>query len=78
IRLVNIPLEAWSIKGISALASRLGRPIKMDQVTADMCRAGTEGLGYARVLIEINAEDEFLDKIKINYVDDMKKFKSTK
>ncbi|GKD39054.1 RNA-directed DNA polymerase, eukaryota, reverse transcriptase zinc-binding domain protein [Tanacetum coccineum] len=75
---VNIPLEAWSIKGISALASRLGRPIKMDKVTVDMCRAGTGRLGYARVLIEVNAEDEFLDKIEINYVDDMKKVKSTK
>ncbi|GKA80491.1 hypothetical protein Tco_0787183, partial [Tanacetum coccineum] len=41
-----------------ALASRLGRPIKMDQVTVDMCRVGTGSLGYPRVLIEINAEDE--------------------
>ncbi|GJU23584.1 RNA-directed DNA polymerase, eukaryota, reverse transcriptase zinc-binding domain protein [Tanacetum coccineum] len=78
IRLVNIPLEAWSIRGISALASRLRRPIKMDQVTADMCRTGTGRLGYARVLIETNAEDEFPDKIEINYVDDKKKVKSTK
>nr|GEW21390.1 RNA-directed DNA polymerase, eukaryota, reverse transcriptase zinc-binding domain protein [Tanacetum cinerariifolium] len=39
IRLLNIPLEEWSVRGISALISRLGRPIKMDQVTADMCRA---------------------------------------
>ncbi|GKA91116.1 RNA-directed DNA polymerase, eukaryota, reverse transcriptase zinc-binding domain protein [Tanacetum coccineum] len=53
--------------GISALASRLGRPIKMDQVTAEMCRAGTGRLGYARVLIEINAEEEYHDKIEINY-----------
>ncbi|GJV35563.1 RNA-directed DNA polymerase, eukaryota, reverse transcriptase zinc-binding domain protein [Tanacetum coccineum] len=36
-----------------------------------MCRAGRRG--YARVLIEINAEDEFFDKIEINYVDNMKK-----
>ncbi|GJR37288.1 RNA-directed DNA polymerase, eukaryota, reverse transcriptase zinc-binding domain protein [Tanacetum coccineum] len=76
--LINIPLEAWSVRGISALASRLGRHIKMDQVTADMCRAGTKRLGYARVMIEINVEDEFFDKIEINYVDDIKKVKSTK
>ncbi|GJY52454.1 hypothetical protein Tco_0443301 [Tanacetum coccineum] len=63
-RLVNIPLEAWNVRGISALASRLGRPIKMDQVTADMCRTGAGRLGYARVLIEINAEDEFFDKLR--------------
>ncbi|GJR99937.1 RNA-directed DNA polymerase, eukaryota, reverse transcriptase zinc-binding domain protein [Tanacetum coccineum] len=72
-------VQKWDPEtGISALASRLGRPIKMDKVTADMCRAGTGRLGYARVLIEVNAEDEFLDKIEINYVDDMKKVKSTK
>ncbi|GJV92092.1 retrotransposon protein, putative, ty1-copia subclass [Tanacetum coccineum] len=75
IRLVNIPLEAWNVRG---LASRLGRPIKMDQVTADMCRTGSGRLGYARVLIEINAEDEFFDKIEINYVAGMKNVKCTK
>nr|GEU62973.1 hypothetical protein [Tanacetum cinerariifolium] len=73
IRLFNIPLEAWSVRRISALASRLGRLIKMDQVTAKMCKAGVERIGYARVLIEINVEDEFVDKIKINYVDEMRK-----
>nr|GEV28212.1 hypothetical protein [Tanacetum cinerariifolium] len=78
IRLINIPIEAWSDRGISALASRLGRHIKMDQVKTDMCRVGARRLGYARVLIEINAEDKLFDKIKINYVDDMKKVKSTK
>nr|GEU49747.1 hypothetical protein [Tanacetum cinerariifolium] len=78
IRLFNIPLEAWSVRGISALASRLGRPIKMDQVTGEMCKAGVGRLGYARVLIEINVEDEFVDKIEINYVDEMRKVKSTK
>ncbi|GKC41131.1 RNA-directed DNA polymerase, eukaryota, reverse transcriptase zinc-binding domain protein [Tanacetum coccineum] len=66
------------VKGISALASRLGRPIKMDQMTADMCREWSGRLGYARVLVEINAEDEFPDKIKINYVDGLMKIKSTK
>nr|GEW35860.1 hypothetical protein [Tanacetum cinerariifolium] len=65
-------------RGISALASRLGRPIKIDQVTTDMCRASTGRLGYARVLVEINATDAFFDKIEINYMDEMKKVKSTK
>nr|GEV82383.1 ATPase, F1/V1/A1 complex, alpha/beta subunit, zinc knuckle CX2CX4HX4C [Tanacetum cinerariifolium] len=55
IRLISIPIEAWSIRRITSLASRLGRHIKMDQVTADMCRVGAGRLGYARVLIEINA-----------------------
>ncbi|GJR17132.1 RNA-directed DNA polymerase, eukaryota, reverse transcriptase zinc-binding domain protein [Tanacetum coccineum] len=78
IRLLNVPLEAWSVRGISALASRLGRPIKMDQITTDICKTGTGRLGYARVLIKIRVEDEFIDKIEVNYVDEMKKVKSTK
>ncbi|GKB28957.1 RNA-directed DNA polymerase, eukaryota, reverse transcriptase zinc-binding domain protein [Tanacetum coccineum] len=50
----------------------------MDQITSDMCKTCTGRLGYARVLIEISAEDEFIDKIEVNYVDEMKKVNSTK
>ncbi|GKA70908.1 RNA-directed DNA polymerase, eukaryota, reverse transcriptase zinc-binding domain protein [Tanacetum coccineum] len=46
IRLYNVPLEAWSIKG---------------------------RLGYARVLVKVNAGKEYLEKIEINYVDAIKK-----
>ncbi|GJZ12296.1 RNA-directed DNA polymerase, eukaryota, reverse transcriptase zinc-binding domain protein [Tanacetum coccineum] len=35
-------------------------------------------LGYARVLVEVDAGKEYLDKIEINYVDAMKKVKLTK
>ncbi|GJY83853.1 RNA-directed DNA polymerase, eukaryota, reverse transcriptase zinc-binding domain protein [Tanacetum coccineum] len=47
IRLYNVPIEAWSIKGISAISSR--------------------------VLVEVDAGKEYLEKIEINYVDAMKK-----
>ncbi|GKC92279.1 RNA-directed DNA polymerase, eukaryota, reverse transcriptase zinc-binding domain protein, partial [Tanacetum coccineum] len=72
IRLYNVPLEAWSIKGLSAISSRLGRPLMMDQMTSDMCKEGSGRLGYARVLVEIDASKSYLDKIEINYVDDEK------
>ncbi|GKC11796.1 RNA-directed DNA polymerase, eukaryota, reverse transcriptase zinc-binding domain protein, partial [Tanacetum coccineum] len=78
IRLYNVPLEAWSIKGISAISSRLGRPIMMDQMTSNMCKEGSERLGYARVLVEVDAGKEYLEKNEINYVDAMKKVKLTK
>ncbi|GJW86809.1 RNA-directed DNA polymerase, eukaryota, reverse transcriptase zinc-binding domain protein, partial [Tanacetum coccineum] len=55
IKLFNVPLEAWSIKGISTLSSKLGRPIMMDKVTTDMCNRGIGWLGYARVLVKIEA-----------------------
>ncbi|GJS09807.1 RNA-directed DNA polymerase, eukaryota, reverse transcriptase zinc-binding domain protein [Tanacetum coccineum] len=78
IRLSNIPLEAWNVKGISTIASRLGRPIKMDRMTAMMCKDGSGRLGFARVLVEINAEKEYIENIKINYIDDLKNVKKTK
>ena len=67
VKLLNIPLEAWSTKGISAVASGIGKPLIMDQTTAKMCNEGIGRLGYARVLVEISAEKEFKDKIEICY-----------
>ncbi|GJT63143.1 RNA-directed DNA polymerase, eukaryota, reverse transcriptase zinc-binding domain protein [Tanacetum coccineum] len=78
IKLLNVPLEAWSVKGISTISSRLGRPIKMDKITVDMCKEGSGRLGFSRVLVEINAEDEFLKKVEISYVDELKNVKRTK
>ncbi|GJS13861.1 RNA-directed DNA polymerase, eukaryota, reverse transcriptase zinc-binding domain protein [Tanacetum coccineum] len=56
IKLLNVPLEAWSVRGISALASMLGKPIMMDNTTAHMCHNGSRRVGYARILIEIDAK----------------------
>nr|GFB66313.1 ATPase, F1/V1/A1 complex, alpha/beta subunit, zinc knuckle CX2CX4HX4C [Tanacetum cinerariifolium] len=50
----------------------------MDQMTSDMCKEGSARLRYARVLVEVDAGKEYLEKIKINYVDAMKKVKMTK
>ncbi|GJX79146.1 RNA-directed DNA polymerase, eukaryota, reverse transcriptase zinc-binding domain protein [Tanacetum coccineum] len=33
----NLPLEAWSSKGISVVASRLGTPLIMDQMASSSC-----------------------------------------
>ncbi|GKE08902.1 hypothetical protein Tco_1412453 [Tanacetum coccineum] len=63
IRLYNVPLEAWSIKGISTISSRLGRPIMMDQITLVMCKEGSGRFGYARVLVKVDASKSLLDKV---------------
>lgn len=55
VKLFNVPLEAWSINGISAIASSLGKPIIMDNATAKMCNEGIGMINYARVLIEVDA-----------------------
>ncbi|GKA59161.1 RNA-directed DNA polymerase, eukaryota, reverse transcriptase zinc-binding domain protein [Tanacetum coccineum] len=67
IKLYNVPLEAWTVKGISAIASGLGKPVIMDKTTARLCKEETGNFGYARVLVEISAKKEFKEGIKICY-----------
>ncbi|GJW58496.1 RNA-directed DNA polymerase, eukaryota, reverse transcriptase zinc-binding domain protein [Tanacetum coccineum] len=67
IKLHNVPLNAWTSNGISAIASGLGKPLIMDKTTTKMCRGGIGNFRYARVLVEIQADKEFKDKIKICY-----------
>ncbi|GKE51385.1 hypothetical protein Tco_1486541, partial [Tanacetum coccineum] len=57
---------------------KLGRPIMMDKMTADMCNRSTRRLGYARVLVEIEECKGFLDNIEIIYVDKQKSKKNSK
>nr|GEU50184.1 hypothetical protein [Tanacetum cinerariifolium] len=63
----NKTMFVHSLKGISALASSLGKPIIMEEVTTRMCLTGEGRVGFARVLVEINAEKEIKDKIEIVY-----------
>ncbi|GJS08441.1 RNA-directed DNA polymerase, eukaryota, reverse transcriptase zinc-binding domain protein [Tanacetum coccineum] len=50
VKLCNVPLEAWIVKGISALASRLGKPLVMDSVTANKCK---QGIGMVRKSVKV-------------------------
>ncbi|GJS22552.1 RNA-directed DNA polymerase, eukaryota, reverse transcriptase zinc-binding domain protein [Tanacetum coccineum] len=67
--LVNVPLEAWCVKGFSVMASSLGKPILIDSVTAAMCHKGIGNISYARVLVEMDSEKELKNEIEIQYVD---------
>ncbi|GJY90406.1 hypothetical protein Tco_0505602, partial [Tanacetum coccineum] len=67
IKLLNVPLDAWTIIGISALASRLGRPLIMDAVTANICHNGKSIMGYAILLAKVDANKELLETIEVVY-----------
>ncbi|GJS90869.1 ATPase, F1/V1/A1 complex, alpha/beta subunit [Tanacetum coccineum] len=67
VRLMNIPMEAWSVNGISALASSSGIPLIMDEITTKMCMTWEGRIGFARVLVEISVEKEIKNKIEIIY-----------
>ncbi|GKD99172.1 RNA-directed DNA polymerase, eukaryota, reverse transcriptase zinc-binding domain protein, partial [Tanacetum coccineum] len=63
----NPPLEALPVKGISALAIRIGKPLIMDASTTNMCNQNVGRIGYARVLIEVSVKKGLPDKIDIVY-----------
>ena len=66
-KICNVQLEAWIGYGISALASRVGKPLVMDNVTASMCKSGLGMVGYARVLVEVDANQKLPDDIEFVY-----------
>ncbi|GKD27441.1 RNA-directed DNA polymerase, eukaryota, reverse transcriptase zinc-binding domain protein, partial [Tanacetum coccineum] len=67
VKLCNFPLEAWTVKGISALTSRLGKPLVMDSVTANKCKQGIGMVRYARVIIEVSAKKTLANDVEIVY-----------
>nr|GEY81447.1 hypothetical protein [Tanacetum cinerariifolium] len=66
-KLMDVPLEAWTKEGISALASILGKPIRMDNITAQNCKDGRARAEYARVLVEFDVNKGFKEEICIQY-----------
>ncbi|GJV55861.1 RNA-directed DNA polymerase, eukaryota, reverse transcriptase zinc-binding domain protein [Tanacetum coccineum] len=67
VKFKNLPLEAWSTKGNSAIPSRLGNPLIMDQVTTQMCNSGNGRTGYARVIIEVEADRGVPDQVEYDW-----------
>lgn len=78
VKLVNILLEAWSVEGISALASSLGKPVSIDIMKTNMCQYGEGRLDFTRVLEEIQAVKGCKEKIEVQYRDKDKNKKGTK
>ncbi|GJY81936.1 RNA-directed DNA polymerase, eukaryota, reverse transcriptase zinc-binding domain protein [Tanacetum coccineum] len=72
IKMCNVPLEAWTVNGISALASRVGKPLVMDNVTASMCKVGVGRIGFARVLVEVDAKKALSSEIEMVYKNSLK------
>ncbi|XP_044507210.1 uncharacterized protein LOC123226746 [Mangifera indica] len=60
VRLYGIPLEFWSPKGLSYIASAIGNPLYMDAVT----EGGTR-LEFARICIEIKVDAECPETINL-------------
>ncbi|GJV26152.1 hypothetical protein Tco_1378847 [Tanacetum coccineum] len=64
---MNVPLEAWNVKGISRLASMIGNPIIIDRITTSMCEKSYGRASFARVLVEVDAEKGLVDNVEVCY-----------
>ncbi|KAF7849562.1 hypothetical protein BT93_L0631 [Corymbia citriodora subsp. variegata] len=60
IRMRNIPLVLWSSKGISGIASLIGKPLFVDQNTEQL-----KQVAYARVCVELSASDARKETVKV-------------
>nr|GEZ11113.1 ATPase, F1/V1/A1 complex, alpha/beta subunit, zinc knuckle CX2CX4HX4C [Tanacetum cinerariifolium]GEZ11374.1 ATPase, F1/V1/A1 complex, alpha/beta subunit, zinc knuckle CX2CX4HX4C [Tanacetum cinerariifolium] len=78
VRMFDVPLEAWSVAGISALTSSLVNPLIMNIMTANMCHSGLGRLNFSRVLVEMEADKEFKKTIEVQYKDSVNNIKGTK
>ena len=62
-----MPLKAWTVKGVSDIASNIEKTLVMDKTTPKVCQEGRGNIGYARVLIQINTKKEIKDTVEICY-----------
>lgn len=60
IQLHNLPLQCWTNKAISRLASRVGNPICTDKITHERKR-----VSYARVLVEMNTATSPIEEFEV-------------
>ncbi|KAF8023889.1 hypothetical protein BT93_F1165 [Corymbia citriodora subsp. variegata] len=61
IRLKNLPYALWTAPGLSAVASRVGKPLYIDQRTKQL-----KLISYARVCVEITATNDCCESLKID------------
>ncbi|GAV85490.1 DUF4283 domain-containing protein [Cephalotus follicularis] len=59
VKLMNIPLEYWTIQGLSRIASVLGTPLHVDPTME-----GEQLISFARICVEMKADKEFPEVIK--------------
>ncbi|XP_039020242.1 uncharacterized protein LOC120152010 [Hibiscus syriacus] len=65
IQLFNVPLELFSKKGLSYIASAIDKPLHMDSITASRAR-----LEYARVCVEISVGSKIPDFVDVLLYDE--------
>ncbi|KAJ0075930.1 hypothetical protein Patl1_35005 [Pistacia atlantica] len=66
VKFYDLPLEMWNPIGLSYIASGVGKPLHMDRVMEEMCRHGLGRVGFARILVEVDAARKLPDIVHIS------------
>nr|GEW24564.1 hypothetical protein [Tanacetum cinerariifolium] len=61
VKLHGVDVTAFSEDGLSVIATKLITPLMLDSYTSDMCMQSWGRSSFARVMIELRADVEFLD-----------------
>nr|GEZ93843.1 hypothetical protein [Tanacetum cinerariifolium] len=61
----HVPIVAYSEVGLSLILTQVGKPITLDSYTSNMCVSSWGRSTYARVLIEVSAENELKDELVV-------------
>nr|GEY54457.1 hypothetical protein [Tanacetum cinerariifolium] len=61
----DVPMAAFTVDGLSAIDTKLGKPIMMDSYTTSMCNESWGRSSYARVMIEIQLDRERKESMTI-------------
>ena len=64
VNIYNIPLEYWNPEGLGYIASVIGKPLYVHNMTAS-CRR----ISFARLCIEVSAEFDLIKEFDIEYID---------
>nr|GEU82219.1 hypothetical protein [Tanacetum cinerariifolium] len=63
----NIPMELCNGSGIGKIMSGVGKPLLMDKMTRERCVKKAGKMDFARVLVEVYAEDNLPNGLEIEY-----------
>ncbi|GKA15753.1 zinc knuckle CX2CX4HX4C containing protein [Tanacetum coccineum] len=65
VKMFNVPIIAYSEIGLSLITSKLGRPIMLDAHTSSMCLNSWGLSSFARALVEISADNDFVESLVV-------------
>ncbi|GKD10360.1 60S ribosomal protein L27-like protein, partial [Tanacetum coccineum] len=63
----NIPMELCNGNRIGKIISGVGKPLLMDNMTKEMCLKKSGKLDFAKVLVEVSANDDLPSSLEISY-----------